>query len=94
MDPPSSGAIKKYTKSSVHLTQYGILQTIIKLQSNHEGGTIVHVAASQDTSSKLCRFENPIALKPSKLPSPSIYVTDQSANVPSLHIQRNPEIDR
>jgi len=33
---------------------------------------MVHVAASQLTSSKLCITSNPIVEKPSKLPSPSI----------------------
>jgi hypothetical protein len=38
----------------------------------HAGGIVVHVAASQLTSSKLCMTSNPIDEKPSKLPSPSI----------------------
>jgi hypothetical protein len=38
----------------------------------YEGGTIVQVAASHDTSSKLCSALKPIALSPSKFPSPSI----------------------
>ena len=36
---------------------------------------MVHVAASQLTSSKLCSTSNPMAEKPSKFPSPSIYAS-------------------
>lgn len=39
---------------------------------SQDGGTIVQVAASHETSSKLCKMLKPIALSPSKLPSPSI----------------------
>jgi len=42
-----------------------------KPTSRHEGGTIAQVAASQDTSSKLCKTLKPIADRLSKLPSPS-----------------------
>jgi hypothetical protein len=38
----------------------------------HDGGTIVHVAASQLTSSKVCSKSKPMADKPPLLPSPSI----------------------
>ena len=38
----------------------------------HDGGTIVQVAASQLTSSKVCSKSNPMADNPSWLPSPSI----------------------
>lgn len=44
--------------------------------SIHDGGTIVQVAASQETSSKLCSEVKPIALNPSGLPSPSICEVD------------------
>ena len=44
------------------------------IEEDQEGGIIVHVAASQLTSSKLCSTSNPMAEKPSKFPSPSICV--------------------
>src|SRR4051794_9363656 len=39
----------------------------------YDGGTMVQVAASHVTSSKLCKTLKPIADKLSKFPSPSIY---------------------
>ena len=53
--------------------------------SSHDGGIIVHVAASQLTSSKLCTTSKPMAEKPSKLPSPSIYNMLARADITEAH---------
>lgn len=46
-------------------------------QGPQAGGIVVHVAASQETSSKLCITSKPIEEKPSKFPSPSICTRQQ-----------------
>ena len=59
-------------------------QPYIAARFVYEGGTIVQVAASHDTSSKLCSALKPIALSPSKFPSPSI-CNHKSASDRKIH---------
>ena len=77
---------KKQQKNSLQLLCIVVVIAIIKYtrcyHGHHDGGIIVHVAASQLTSSKLCSTSNPMAENPSKLPSPSICTLVSSSPSP------------
>jgi hypothetical protein len=84
-DHPCASSARDSPSDSNLRRPFGTLKGLNFGRCFYDGGIIVHVAASQLTSSKLCSTSNPIAENPSKLPSPSICCQRQPISNGAVH---------